>query len=128
MDGAALGTSALTMKAWMSRLLKPLLIVLGAGALVAFTFIVAQERPVKAPLGPVADKPAVPAPRHASRCDDCGVFESIKLVNTGPASPPLYEITVRLRDGSTFLMVDPSPGPWRAGERVKVMRGDAPEE
>jgi outer membrane lipoprotein SlyB len=34
-----------------------------------------------------------------------------------------YEITVRLQDGSSRVMIDTNPGRWRLGERVKIIDG-----
>jgi hypothetical protein len=67
----------------------------------------------------------LPAERRARRkppCAECGLIESI-----GPSNPPggsaSREITVRLEDGSSRVIVDPDPATWRRGERVMVIDG-----
>jgi hypothetical protein len=76
------------------------------------------------------------APRKA-RCGECGRIESIrKIEDHGGATPKAgargvparsvnHEITVRLQDGSSRVMIDTNPGRWRLGERVKLIDGFA---
>jgi hypothetical protein len=59
---------------------------------------------------------AVPAEglaRHKSRCAECGWIESIRET----------EITVRLQDGSSRVIVDAHRGSSRIGERVMIIDG-----
>lgn len=66
---------------------------------------------------------AQPAPSAAARarartkCDECGVIESMRHVAPSGISPAIYEITVRMGDGSTQVVSDASPAKWRPGER-----------
>jgi hypothetical protein len=38
--------------------------------------------------------------------------------------PETYEITLRLRDGSTHVHTDPTPRNWRRGERIVFIAGE----
>jgi hypothetical protein len=67
----------------------------------------------------------LPGQRHARRrppCAECGLIESISASRT-PAGSGGREITVRLEDGSSRVIVDPNPATWRRGERVMVIDG-----
>ena len=77
------------------------------------------------------------------KCGECGRIESIrKMEDHGEAIPQVasrgllteyrrpartgsakHEITVRLQDGSSRVMIDTNPGRWRLGERVNVIDG-----
>jgi hypothetical protein len=81
--------------------------------------------------------------RYDARCAECGLIESIRktegdfgsvapLAASGPADGNRHrapagftarEITVRLQDGSSRVMIDANPGRLRLGERVKVIDG-----
>ena len=58
--------------------------------------------------------------RRKVKCAECGLIESIR--ETGKDSEG-REITVRLQDGSSRVMIDANPGRLRLGERVKVIDG-----
>lgn len=62
--------------------------------------------------------------RPKTRCHGCGEIESMRQLASAGNLPPTYEITVRMRDGSTRVHHDPSPANWRTGDRVVVI-GDA---
>ena len=62
--------------------------------------------------------------RAKARCDECGVVESMRRVAPVGNSPALYEITVRMRDGSTRVSSDASPANWRPGEGIILIGGD----
>jgi outer membrane lipoprotein SlyB len=54
------------------------------------------------------------------KCTECGSIESIRETeNESEAS----EITIRLQDGSSRVMIDANPGGLRPGQRVKVIDG-----
>ena len=86
--------------------------------------------------------------RKRQRCPECGTIESmrrtertgedarhrsaaLKAAAAGPRSAgvghaptePGYEITVRLRDGTTTVFNEATPRDWRAGGRVMVIAG-----
>lgn len=62
-------------------------------------------------------------PRAADDCDSCGSVESIR--HTDPATGlPIYEFTVRMRDGSARESSESKPGRWRAGEQVLLIGGE----
>lgn len=84
----------------------------------------AQER---MPESPAADLPTAPSgageARARATCDGCGVIESTRRVAPVGNLPALYEITVRLRNGSTHVLSDASPPNWRIGERTILIAG-----
>jgi hypothetical protein len=61
--------------------------------------------------------------RVKARCDECGVIHSMRRVAPVGNSPAIYEITVRLGDGSTHVLSDASPANWRPGERINLIGG-----
>lgn len=81
--------------------------------------------------------------RRKVRCAECGLIESIRKMERDSEAIPLIaaagpmaesrnhapersagrEITVRLQDGSSRVMIDTNPGRFRLGERVKVIDG-----
>ncbi len=89
--------------------------------------------------------PAIAAPAtRAPRCAECGVIESMREIKVpqektgidafggiasgsrglGGARPlRLYEITIRLRDGTMRVIQDAKPAIWRHGEPVTIIAG-----
>lgn len=67
--------------------------------------------------------PDTAEPRPRTKCPQCGVVESMQRVAGEGNSPTLFEITVRLRDGSTRVSRHASPAQWRLGERIIVIDG-----
>jgi len=81
--------------------------------------------------------------RRKKRCDECGFIESIReteghgdAIPLAAAGRPAAEnqnrtsvrsasrnITVRLEDGSSRVIIDANPGRWRRGERVIIIGG-----
>jgi hypothetical protein len=57
--------------------------------------------------------PAASPARRKSRCEECGWIESMRET----------EITVRLRDGTSRVIVDAHRGALRLGERVVIIDG-----
>ncbi len=60
-----------------------------------------------------------------SRCETCGVVESITRFEPHGAQAASYEFTVRLRDGSARVSSLPSPSAWRVGDAIMLMGGVA---
>jgi hypothetical protein len=58
--------------------------------------------------------------RGKMQCAECGSIESIREMERESETS---EITVRLQDGSSRVMIDTNPGRLRLGERVKVIDG-----
>ena len=85
----------------------------------------AQMRAASAAILPVAPSPAGKV-RVRARCDECGVIESTRRVDTVGNSPAIYEITVRLGNGSKRVLSDASPANWRPGERTILIDGGTP--
>ena len=61
--------------------------------------------------------------RVKARCDECGVIESMRRIAPVGQLPAMYEITIRMGDGSTDVLSDARPANWRPGERIKLIRG-----
>jgi hypothetical protein len=67
----------------------------------------------------------------ADACEECGLIESIRVIEysrpdelpDAVASASRYETSIRLHDGSIFVIVDSTPRTWRFGGRVKVIGG-----
>jgi hypothetical protein len=85
----------------------------------------------------------------ARECRVCGVVEDVREVKLGAAkygvstvsgegfamlfalltgklgtgSVKIYEVEVRLQDGSVRMIREPTPPAWKPGDRVKVMMG-----
>ena len=91
---------------------------------------------------------ALPPPEssavRAYRCAECGVIEATRVVETAQqtagvnasgrlaaarrsataAAPAvIYEITIRLQDGSMRVVTDARPARWRHGEPVTIIAG-----
>ena len=58
-------------------------------------------------------------------CPECGVVESMRLVNKSGEgkSPRISEITIRMKDGSRHQFNASDPTMWRLGERIVLIRG-----
>lgn len=77
----------------------------------------------------LAVQPAVsPSGAHKARmkpkCNECGVIESMRRVTLEGNSPAIYEIKVRMRDGSTRVNRDANPANWRPGEHIILLGGN----
>jgi hypothetical protein len=68
-----------------------------------------------------AAEPSERRVRRRPRCEECGRIESIGASHDPAESS--REITVRLDDGSSRVIVDANPAAWRPGERVMVIDG-----
>jgi hypothetical protein len=62
--------------------------------------------------------PVVSPERMRPKCPECGVVDSVRNVNAEDDGSPRFEITVRLRDGSTRVNRVTDPTQWRVGERI----------
>ena len=56
--------------------------------------------------------------RTRPKCPECGVVDSVRNVTAENDGVPRFEITVRLRDGSTRVNRVSDPTQWRVGERI----------
>ena len=61
-----------------------------------------------------------------TRCEECGEIKSMRRVAQADNLPPIYEITVRMRDGSIRVNHDSTPANWRPGERITLIGGAGP--
>lgn len=97
-------------------------VLLGAAALVGMASLVVWP---PAPGVSAAPRPAVPAVARAKKkCPECGFVQSVRRIEARGATPETYEITVRLRDGSTHVHTDATPANWRRGERIVFIAGE----
>ena len=62
--------------------------------------------------------PVAPPERTRPKCPECGVVDSVRNVTAENDGVPRFEITVRLRDGSTRVNRVSDPAQWRVGERI----------
>lgn len=77
------------------------------------------------PAGVAAPLPAVPAGvRAKEKCPECGIVQSVRRIKARGNTPETYEITLRLRDGSTHVHTESTPRNWRRGERVVFIAGE----
>ncbi len=63
--------------------------------------------------------------RIKASCDECGVVDSMRRVVSAESlgnAASFYELTVRMRDGSTRL-VSANRANWRRGERITLIGG-----
>lgn len=71
--------------------------------------------------GTATAEPVVPAAqpqRMRQKCPGCGMVDSVRDVTSEGDAQPSFEITVRLRDGSTRVTRATDPAQWRSGERI----------
>ena len=62
------------------------------------------------------------------KCNECGVIESMRRVPPEGDSPAMYEIKVRMRDGSIRVNRDPNPANWRPGEHIILLGANQPDK
>lgn len=76
-----------------------------------------------------ADDAAGTASVHATpRCTHCGWIESKRELGPQAGQPDLpvvYEYTVRMADGSSSQFREKPSVPWRIGERLMLIAGEA---
>jgi len=77
----------------------------------------------------LAVQPAIsPSGAHKARmkpkCNECGVIESMRRLTPEGNSPAIYEIKVRMRDGSTRVNREANPANWRPGEHILLLGGN----
>lgn len=78
-----------------------------------------QALPDKAGVNDPETAASVASPeRTRPKCPECGVVDSVRNVTAEDDAPPRFEITVRLRDGSTRVNRVSDPAQWRVGERI----------
>ena len=72
--------------------------------------------------------PAAPAntARGRSTCDSCGVVESVRRLEPAAGMPAFYEMTVRLRDGSSRVTSIANTAQWHAGDRIMLIGSAKP--
>ena len=120
-------------------------ILIGAIAVAALMITAQTANGEAAPAAAEDVAPAivVPGAVHGYRCDECGVIESMRVVEaqaeksgaaasgrttprhdaTGADQPRSYEITIRLQDGTMRVIRDAKPAHWRHGEQVTIIAG-----
>jgi hypothetical protein len=99
----------------------------GMPAVIA-AFGVARPIPAVEPANTIAAIDAAPLTderraRRRPRCVECGWIESVREADAPGAGSAGREITVRLENGSSRVIVDDNPAAWRPGERVTIIDG-----
>ena len=61
--------------------------------------------------------------RVKPKCNECGVVESMRRINPERDSPAIYEIKVRMRDGSIQVSHDANAATWHRGEHIILLGG-----
>lgn len=59
-------------------------------------------------------------------CDSCGVVESVLRLEQAAGMPAAYEMTVRLRDGTSRISSIANNAQWRAGDRIMLIGSTKP--
>ena len=62
--------------------------------------------------------------RVKPKCNECGEVESMRRVNPEGDSPAIYEIKVRMRDGSIQVSHDANAANWHRGEHIILIGGN----
>ncbi|NPC59201.1 hypothetical protein [Caenimonas soli] len=78
-----------------------------------------------------AEAPAVSVPfpevataaRARAVCESCGVVETIRRFEPVGELPAGYELTVRMRDGSTRVSSLANAAKWHTGDRIMLIGG-----
>lgn len=82
------------------------------------------ERPPELPAAPIfAGSTRESQARVKARCAECAVIESIRRLPAAGTAPAMYEITVRMRDGSIRVNREATPADWRPGQRILYLAG-----
>jgi len=64
---------------------------------------------------------------EARRDHGVAIVQSTRTTAPSTADAPLYEVTVRFRDGRKSVFVEPGPPTWRVGSRIVVIDGATPK-
>lgn len=110
----------------------PLLIAIFTAVLLSAAALGVASVPgcMSAPAAPSASAPraatGVAAARAKPRCAECGFVQSVRRVPARGDAPETYEITLRLRDGSTHVHTGATRANWRRGERIIYIAGERP--
>lgn len=76
---------------------------------------------------PEAAPAVTPAPvaRTRTRCESCGVVETIRLMDAAGTLPAAYEFTVRLRDGTARVsrVASATASAWTVGDSIMLIGG-----
>ena len=90
-----------------------------------FDGVSAQEQARETPTAPLSVSPSgARKARVKPKCNECGVVESMRRVAPEGSSPVIYEIKVRMHDGSTRVNRDANPANWRPGEHIILLGGN----
>jgi hypothetical protein len=58
-----------------------------------------------------------------TRCDECGVVESVRRLPSTATAPANYEITIRLSNGTIRVEHDTHSATWHPHERILLIDG-----
>ena len=59
-------------------------------------------------------------------CRDCGTVVDVRELTKKGSGSPLYQVTVRLHDGSMRTVNESQAPLWRSGDRVRIGNGEFP--
>jgi hypothetical protein len=88
----------------------------------SLTALPAPDTGVATPVAPANTARA----RGRSTCDSCGVVESVRRLEPAAGMPAFYEMTVRLRDGSSRVTSIANTAQWHAGDRIMLIGSAKP--
>jgi len=63
----------------------------------------------------------------ARRDHGAAISASTHPIAAGDAEAPMYEVTIRFRDGRTSVFTEPGPPTWRVGSRIVFIEGTTPK-
>jgi hypothetical protein len=61
--------------------------------------------------------------RSRTSCTICGVVDHVRRIENGDGLPATFEISIRMRDGSTRASILASADSWRSGDRIMLIGG-----
>lgn len=64
--------------------------------------------------------------RTRTSCGTCGMVEHVRRIDNGEGVPATFEISIRMRDGSTRASTHASADSWRSGDRIMLIGGPSP--
>lgn len=64
--------------------------------------------------------------RTRTSCSTCGMVDHVRRIDNGEGVPATFEISIRMRDGSTRSSTHASADSWRSGDRIVFIGGRSP--
>lgn len=92
------------------------------GRSVALGEVVAEDH-LAAAGAPASPLPVLVRAPLKPNCEECGVIDSTRRIATAGSAEVVYEITLRMSDGSTRVLTDARPATLHRGERIILISG-----